>query len=229
VFCTSIAGCPLTERKLVVYAGASLPAKHRYFPATYLPPIARGDLNELVKRTDPNKTAVVIIDGCFGSTLSLAVMECRQAIEQGFALFGLSSMGALRAADLWPCGMIGFGQVYFWYRAGLLLDDSEVAVQYSEDMQEELTVSGVRCRIVAKEVARRLDINDAKLAIVLHDLLSVPWMERTPEVVTETLSGLITKKSSIELLHDSSLNPKMLDAQGFFDSLLLQLTRPNLV
>lgn len=102
MFCTSVTARPLAERDLVVYAGPSLPATHRSFPATYLPPIARGELNELAKRTDPDKTAVVIVDGRFGSTLSLAVMECRQAIEQGFALFGLSSIGALRAADLWP-------------------------------------------------------------------------------------------------------------------------------
>ena len=55
------------------------------------------------------------------------------AIDQGIAVFGAASMGALRAAELAGAGMVGVGLIYRWYRRMPLVDDDEVAVAMAPD------------------------------------------------------------------------------------------------
>ena len=45
----------------------------------------------------------------------------------GTQVFGAASMGALRAAELAPFGMIGVGAIFAAYRDGRLTGDDEVA------------------------------------------------------------------------------------------------------
>ena len=49
-------------------------------------------------------------------------------MSQGVHVFGSSSMGALRAAELHQFGMRGVGQIFESYRDGELEDDDEVAL-----------------------------------------------------------------------------------------------------
>jgi hypothetical protein len=51
-------------------------------------------------------------------------------MDCGVTVYGASSMGALRAAELTPFGMIGVGQIYRDYASGELTDDDEVALAY---------------------------------------------------------------------------------------------------
>jgi hypothetical protein len=52
-------------------------------------------------------------------------------MSEGIHVFGSASMGALRAAELAPFGMIGVGAVFESYRDGALEDDDEVAVAHA--------------------------------------------------------------------------------------------------
>ena len=49
-------------------------------------------------------------------------------MSRGIHLFGASSMGALRAAELHQFGMRGAGEIFTYFRDGVLEDDDEVAV-----------------------------------------------------------------------------------------------------
>jgi hypothetical protein len=49
-------------------------------------------------------------------------------MEHGIELWGTASMGALRAAELHPYGMHGFGEIFQDFKDGILQDDDEVAV-----------------------------------------------------------------------------------------------------
>ena len=51
-------------------------------------------------------------------------------MSQGIHVFGSASMGALRAAQLWPFGMEGVGVIFESYRDGKLEDDDEVAMTH---------------------------------------------------------------------------------------------------
>lgn len=93
--------------------------------AEYLPPAAIGDLYRVAQR---GPWAIGIIDGFFESTPSVWHKEVLWAMARGIHVFGASSMGALRAAELAPFGMIGVGTIFEAYRDGKIEDDDEVAV-----------------------------------------------------------------------------------------------------
>ena len=71
-----------------------------------------------------------IVDGYFDTVPSVWHKEILVAMQRGVHVFGASSMGALRAAELHPFGMVGIGQVYEWYRDGTIDADDEVAVAH---------------------------------------------------------------------------------------------------
>ncbi len=52
-------------------------------------------------------------------------------MAEGFRVIGAASMGALRAAELAPLGMLGVGHIFAAYRQGRLFADDEVAVLHA--------------------------------------------------------------------------------------------------
>ena len=90
-----------------------------------LPPVAQGDVYR-VAQCRPQ--AIGIIDGYFEGVLSVWHKELLWAMTEGIHVFGSASMGALRAAELHPFGMVGVGRIFEAYRDGELEDDDEVAV-----------------------------------------------------------------------------------------------------
>jgi hypothetical protein len=82
----------------------------RHLPgARIAPPICRGDL---IKDIDSGVHAVVIIDGKFHQNLAVAPDEIVDALSCGIKVYGAASMGALRASELHPFGMIGHGMIF---------------------------------------------------------------------------------------------------------------------
>ncbi len=55
---------------------------------------------------------LLLIDGYFHQVPSVQHKEILYALHQGLAVFGCSSMGALRAAELADFGMVGIGRVF---------------------------------------------------------------------------------------------------------------------
>lgn len=110
-----------------VFLGPTLPRDDaaELLDAVYLPPVAQGDVARIVgERPD----AIAIVDGYFENVPSVWHKEILYALSQRIPVYGASSMGALRAAELHPFGMIGVGAVFEAYRDGRLEDDDEVAV-----------------------------------------------------------------------------------------------------
>jgi hypothetical protein len=95
--------------------------------AVLAPPVACGDLLRIV-RTRRRIDRVAIVDGYFEGPAAVWHKEILLALERGIAVYGAASMGALRAAELAPFGMIGVGAIYRAYRRGELVADDEVAV-----------------------------------------------------------------------------------------------------
>jgi len=76
---------------------------------------------------------IVLIDGEFHGQPSVWQREIVDAIAEGATVHGASSMGALRAAELHRFGMVGHGQIFEWYRDGLIDADDEVALIYGPE------------------------------------------------------------------------------------------------
>ena len=110
-----------------VFLGPTMPREDaaRELDAIFLPPVAQGDV---IRAAERKPAAIAIVDGYFECVPAVWHKEILFAIRQGIPVFGASSMGALRAAELHPFGMIGVGAIFEAYRDGRLEDDDEVAV-----------------------------------------------------------------------------------------------------
>lgn len=114
--------------EIVVFLGPTLDKEiaQRTLPAIYLPPADQGAV--FYASTEIRPKIIVLIDGVFGHVPSVRHKEIIWAMYKGIRVFGASSIGALRAAELFGLGMIGYGLIYRFYRRGILIDDDEVAV-----------------------------------------------------------------------------------------------------
>jgi hypothetical protein len=75
------------------------------------PPVRRGDVERLVD-SGAAPGVMVICDGVFQSTPAVSHAELCRALDAGWALWGVSSLGAIRAHELRAEGMRGFGYVH---------------------------------------------------------------------------------------------------------------------
>lgn len=98
--------------------------------AIYLPPAQQGDIISAILRFEP--AAVALIDGGFLHSLAVWHKEILWALDQGIAVLGASSMGALRAAECHEFGMVGVGRIYEDYASGDLVADDEVAIAHTD-------------------------------------------------------------------------------------------------
>ena len=112
---------------LVVFLGPTLDEEsaRAVLDASFLPPAAQGDVYRAARK---KPDAIGIVDGFFEEVPAVWHKEILWAIKQGIPVFGASSMGALRAAELHPFGMVGVGRIFEHYRDGVLEADDEVAL-----------------------------------------------------------------------------------------------------
>lgn len=117
---------------IIVYLGPTMPvaqAREILPEADFRPPAAQSDILSAVEQDSP--AAIVLIDGVFTQSLSVWHKEILYALERGVAVYGSSSMGALRVAETAAYGAVGHGAIYQGYAAGELTDDDEVAVMHA--------------------------------------------------------------------------------------------------
>ena len=115
----------------VVFVGPTLPAaevRARLPGAVVLPPAGVGDVLAVLRRR--GLARIALVDGYFERMAAVWHKELLLALERGVAVWGAASMGALRAAELAPFGMIGVGAIYRAYARGALVADDEVAVAH---------------------------------------------------------------------------------------------------
>lgn len=96
-----------------------------------LRPAARGDIQSLVSRVAPSSLALA--DGYFHQALSVGHAELRDAIGRGWRVWGLSSLGAIRAYEMRDFGMLGYGAVYEMFCNSEDFRDDEVALLHASD------------------------------------------------------------------------------------------------
>ena len=172
----------------IVYLGPSLPKAEaaQLLDADYRPPVRRGDLSEC----QPERV-VVIIDGEFGQSLSVSPKEILELLDRGTCVIGASSMGALRAAELESCGMVGCGWVFESYRSGRIVRDDEVALTFSPFDLQPLTVPlvNVRCWLERLQECEMLDALTARR--MLRSVERIFFAERTPKLVHHVLQEIV--------------------------------------
>ena len=118
-----------SSHEVVVFVGPTIDHEtvQSVLPATCLPPAAAGDVYAAARA---RPAAIGIVDGLFHTRASIFHKEILWALEHGVAIYGASSMGALRAAETAAFGTIGVGMIFEQFMSGELTDDDEVAVAH---------------------------------------------------------------------------------------------------
>lgn len=162
----------------VVYLGPSLALSEAQslLPAQYLPPICRGDL----ARLDLAATRrVAIVDGEFFQSLAVSPKEVLRLLDAGVAVYGASSMGALRAAELAREGMTGIGRVFSLFHRRRLFADDEVAVAYCRETNRTSSEPLVNLRLNLWRAHRSGVLTAAQSARLIRRLRDTYFPERT--------------------------------------------------
>jgi len=167
-----------------------------------LPPAKRGDMQRLLG-SPPGM--VVIVDGYFHlHNLAVGHAELRHAIEAGWQVWGVSSMGAIRAAEMRELGMRGFGRVYQHYVDDPTFRDDEVALLHEPEppyrtFSEPLV--HVRAWLAAMVEAHALPAD--RWAELIETLMPMWFGERTPallaSLVGPELAGWMDRLDEFQL------------------------------
>jgi len=167
--------------------------------ALYLPPASQGDIYRAACR---KPRAIGLIDGFFECVPAVWHKEILWAMSQGIHVYGCSSMGALRAAELSAFGMEGVGKIFEAYRNGSLEDDDEVAVAHAPaDRGFEPTseaMANIRATLAAAQKAgviqRTMRIRMERIAKDLY------YAERSYPRILECAAGEI-RNPGLEAFH----------------------------
>ncbi|MGI5229702.1 TfuA-like protein [Actinoallomurus sp. CA-142502] len=167
-------------RAPVVFVGPTLPRAEvaALLPAArILPPVRHGDLLRLDAGAGDT---VLIIDGLFLQAASVRHREIMYLLQRGVTVAGSSSMGALRAAELWPYGMRGFGEIFRLYRDGEIDGDDEVAIVHgtAEDDYRAYSDPMVGIRIALRDAAAAGAISDRDAGLMLDVAIAIPFRSR---------------------------------------------------
>lgn len=151
-----------------------------------LRPIRRGDLPRLASTHSPG--VAIIVDGNFHlDALAVGHAEIRDAIAAGWQVWGVSSMGAIRAAEMESFGMRGSGRCFEAYRDDPSLRDDEVALLHEPTPPyREGSEPLLHLRLALADMARRNVIaNDVHDRVI--EQLYRAWFGRRTIAWTRTL------------------------------------------
>ena len=95
------------------------------------PPARRGDIALLCEEHPPG--VCILADGQFHQCAAVGHAEIRAALRLGWVVWGVSSLGALRACEMKSLGMRGYGQVFDQFVADSDFQDDEVALLHAAE------------------------------------------------------------------------------------------------
>ena len=223
----------------VVFLGPTLPAAEAMarLPCTLLPPAGQGDVFRAVRDLRPR--AIGLIDGVFLSARPVWHREILWALDQGVAVFGAASMGALRAAELFPFGMRGVGRVFEAFRDGRwpgeeapFEDDDEVAVVHAPAELGAGALSDamvdLRDTLAAAAAAGVID-GDARLRLT-GAMKALHFPDRSFLRLAEMAAQLLPAgraQAFSDFLADGIVPRKRLDARALLDAIAAFLAGPS--
>lgn len=204
---------------LFVFLGPSLPLSRAraLVDAEFLPPASMGDLYVLLETRARPGDVVAIIDGLFEQVGAVWHKEVLRALADGVHVYGASSMGALRAAELHPFGMRGVGRIFEDYRDGILTDDDDVAVAHAmadgDYRSLSVAMASLRYALVAMRDAGALTPGDCEALVAFAKLL--PYAQRSWGALLEHARERGMSAGVLDALRAESRKPdaKALDAE----------------
>lgn len=216
---------PANAMTACIFIGPSLAqvdALAIYPQCHFLPPVQHGSIYEAIQQWP--LTAIGVIDGYFQHRPSVWHKEILWALDQGVYVAGAASMGALRAAELAPFGMVGIGKVFKAFEQGAmppfsgLNDDDEVAVMHGPAEAGFVAVTEAMVNVRhTLEAACALRVIDADMARKLTDeAKSLHFSNRTYSNIIEQAKNHGISSDSLQIfsnwLTDGKIDQKRADA-----------------
>lgn len=192
------------------------------------PPIQAGDVLDLLDSA-PLPSSILLVDGIFGAGQAISVGELREAIGHNIALFGSTSMGALRAAETAPAGMVPLGGIAAEYASGRRINDADVALLHTQDFTP-ITIPTVNIEYLG----RLMQLSGApweQVNTFVESCRAIHFTRRTPPAVFEQGArlGLTAGSPWIELWDSPQVwDRKSLDAVESINE-FLRLTDDDLL
>ncbi|MFJ7967600.1 TfuA-like protein [Streptomyces sp. NPDC096324] len=183
---------------------------------TLRPPARRGDIDALLSE-EPG--IVAIADGTFHSYPAVGHAEIRTALEKGWQIWGLCSMGAIRAAEMHTLGMRGFGEVFEAYAGDPNLDDDEVALMHSSEPPfRPMSEPMLHIRRFLADLASRHLLTGEQTAAIVNELKQRWYADRTMGALKNALThrvGLPTTVVQGEMANFDAFRTKQHDLLRF--------------
>lgn len=167
------------QSPIVVFLGPSLDtdlAKNT-LTADYYEPAQMGDIYRLLAT---GVKTIVLIDGLFHTTAAVWQRELLAALAIGIRVVGAASMGALRAVELHPYGMVGMGTIFQWYHQGIIDGDDEVALLHADADQgfQAISVPLVNIRYNLERAVAQTGLTVAESVALLAEARNVWFGDR---------------------------------------------------
>lgn len=144
--------------------------------AHYHAPIQCGDV---IKALRAGAQKIIIIDGYFEQKGAVWHKEIIFALSQGVLVYGTSSMGALRAAELHTLGMVGYGKIFELYKNNLTLDDDEVALVHSDAEFESRITPMVNIRATFENAVQENIVSPQQAEILIQQFKDQAYYNRS--------------------------------------------------
>lgn len=195
-----------------------------------LPPAVQGDI---LRATESGATAIGLIDGNFENVAPVWHKEILYALSQGVRVFGAASMGALRAAECAPFGMIGIGDIYRQYADGERVDDADVALIHgpAELGYLPLTLPLVNVDATLKRLQEVRTLSKEVAIAMGAAAAGIFYKERSWDAIVERAAfpGDVDPTGLPRLLAASFVDQKRADALHLLDTLRLAETQRTVV
>jgi hypothetical protein len=165
-------------------------------------PARRSDIDRLLAGArEPG--VIVLCDGIFHAHPAVSHAELCRALDAGWQIWGVSSLGAIRAFELRHEGMRGYGYVYAQFERHVdFTDDETCLLHFPEAPYFAVSEPLVNLRYALEARGASLGISQASADEVLSAMKSLWFGDRTPEAMREALgrAGVVPDRAD-ELMH----------------------------
>jgi len=145
------------------------------------PPARRGDVERAVA-TAGAPGVMIVCDGVFQVSPAVSHAELCRALDAGWQVWGVSSLGAIRAWELRAEGMRGFGEVYAMFdRFDDFTDDEMCLLHFPEPPWFPVSEALVNLRHVLDTDGLALGVEAWRAQALLQALRALWFGERTHE------------------------------------------------
>lgn len=185
--------------KTCIFAGPTLhgvaiaPEIERFGPAV---------MGSVFRAVESGYRRIGIVDGCFGDVPAVWHKEILFALSSGVEVYGASSMGALRAAEMHPYGMVGIGTIYRLYRSGRWVDDDEVAILHAPEYLafSPLSEAMANVRFTLRALRHRARIDPQLEHALLRHMKSLHFSQRTRDALAGEAARMRGRACAVRLL-----------------------------